>query len=311
MKTTKNKQILIAGATGLIGRELTQVLVELGYNVMILTRNPKLVRKEFSGSVGYIEWKGFFTNWLVREVEKSFAVINLAGESIGDKRWTRSRRMKLVRSRLGTTRALAKACQYAIKKPEVFVQGSAIGFYPFSDTDIFTEANNQGSGFLSQLTVDWEAVALHEVPKEIRLVIIRTGVVLSQQGGILPKLVKPINFFIGGWFGKGNQIVSWIHIHDEVNAIVHLLENGEAKGFFNLTAPNPITQIELVKAIAQKLNRPAWIAIPPFFVKRLFGLMGVELLLKGSQVNPKRLIDSGFVFKYHSIGLALENLFGK
>ena len=123
MNVLKNKQILIAGATGLIGSELTRTLVENGYNVMVLTRFPKLVKQEFPERLNYIEWNGIFTTWLVREVEKSYAVINLAGESIATKRWTRRRRMQLIRSRLGTARALAKACHYAKKKPEVFIQG--------------------------------------------------------------------------------------------------------------------------------------------------------------------------------------------
>ncbi len=308
MNVLKNKQILIAGATGLIGSELTRTLVENGYNVMVLTRFPKLVKQEFPERLNYIEWNGIFTTWLVREVEKSYAVINLAGESIATKRWTRRRRMQLIRSRLGTARALAKACHYAKKKPEVFIQGSATGYYPFSTSEVFNEDSKPGNSFLSRLTLDWEAVPSHEVPESIRLVIVRTGVVLSQNGGMLSKLVIPIKLFVGGWFGNGSQPISWIHIRDEVNAIIHLMHSQEAKGAFNLVAPEPITQKNLVKLIAKKLKRLAWVPIPALPIKLLMGQMANELLLNGNMVEPKKLLESGYQFSFPNIDGALDNL---
>ena len=311
MNSFKNKQILIAGATGLIGKELTRTLVDSGYNVLVLTRYPKLVKQEFPERVNYIEWSGIFTTWLVREVEKSFAVINLAGESIASKRWTRRRRMQLIRSRLGTARTLAKACHYAKKKPEVFIQGSATGFYPFSTSEVFNEDSAPGRSFLSRLTIDWEAVPSHEVPEDIRLVIIRTGVVLSQNGGMLPKLLMPVKLFVGGWFGKGTQPISWIHIRDEVNAIIHLIHNPDAKGAYNLVAPEPITQKKLVKLIANKLTRLAWVPIPATPLRWLMGQMADELLLNGNIVEPKRLLESGYKFTFPSIQNALDDLLNK
>jgi hypothetical protein len=308
MKTTKNKQILIAGATGLIGRALTKSLINEGYNVMVLTRFPKVVDNEFPEKVNYIEWNGIFTTWLVREVEKSIAVINLAGEGIANKRWGRKRKLKLIKSRLSSARALAKACNYAKKKPEVFIQASAIGYYPFSLTEVFNEDSPSGNSFLSNLSVDWEAVASHDIPKEIRLVIIRTGIVLSKHGGFLPKLVYPIKFLVGGWFGNGQQVMSWIHIQDEVNAILFLMENSNAKGPFNLVAPNPISQKELVQKIARRLKRPACFAIPNHITKAIYGQMGKELMLSSQNVEPKKLINSGFSFSFPTIDSAIESL---
>ncbi len=308
MKPFKDSQILVSGATGLIGQELTRALVDSGYRVMVLSRSPKFVEKELSSGIHYIEWHGDFTTWLVREVEKSYAVINLAGEGIANSRWTRRRRMQLIRSRLGTTRALAKACHYAQKKPKVFIQGSATGYYPFSESQIYNENSLPGYSFLSRLTADWEAVATHELPSEIRLVLIRTGVVLSNKGGMLPKLVKPVNFFAGGWFGSGNQKISWIHIRDEVDAIIHLLLEPKAKGPFNLVAPNPLSQKDLVKKIAQKLRRASWISIPAPIVKLIMGQMADELLLNGNHIESLKLKEVGYEFNFKSIETALDDL---
>ena len=303
------KQIIIAGATGLIGRELVNSLLSSGYNIVILTRSStRPAGWSHNESIRSILWSGEFTTWLAREVENSFAVINLAGENLASKPWTRRRRMQLIRSRLGTTRALAKACQYATIKPEVFIQASAIGYYPLSDNEVYDENSKPGTGFLSRLTSDWESIAKHEIPREIRLVLIRTGVVLSVNGGMLPQLLKPIKLFAGGWFGSGSQPVSWIHIKDEVNAIAHLLTSQNASGAFNLVAPTPISQKQLVKKIAQKTNRLAWVSIPAILVKLLLGKMAEELLLSGNKVAPKRLHETGFRFTFPTIEKALEDL---
>lgn len=308
MKPFKSKQILISGATGLIGKELTRTLVDSGYNVMVLSRSPYKITEEFPEQVSCIEWHGDFTTWLVREVEKSYAVINLAGEGIANSRWTRRRRMQLIRSRLGTTRALAKACHYAKKKPEVFIQGSATGYYPLASNEVFNENSGPGNSFLSRLTADWEAVAKHEVPDGIRLILIRSGVVLSHKGGMLPKLVKPVKLFAGGWFGSGKQMISWIHIRDEVNAIVHLMLEPKAKGPFNLVAPNPVSQKQIIKSIAKRLKRPALISIPAFIIKWILGQMAVELLLNGNYIETQKLPEAGFEFNFQTIDSALDDL---
>lgn len=308
MDLADGKQILIAGATGLIGQELTRSLVGLDYHVMVLTRNPAKVKGNLPKTVGYLEWNGTFTNKLVREVEKSFAVINLAGEGIASKRWNRRRRFQLVRSRLGTTHALAKACQYANPKPSVFIQASAIGYYPNSDFEIFNEHSPCGSDFLSRLSADWEAIANHEVPQDVRLIILRTGIILSNKGGMLPKLIVPINFYAGGWLGSGEQVVSWIHLHDEVNAILYLLERHDAKGPFNLVAPNPVTQKILVKQVAKNLHRPAYTFVPRFIVRWFFGEMGKEIMLSNQNIEPKKLKELGFEFSFPTIADAIDNL---
>lgn len=308
MEAIRNKHIVIAGATGLIGTELTKKLIDDGNTVLILTRSPQNIDKDYLGKFSYMEWGGFFTTWLVREIEKSDVVINLAGEDIASKPWTRRRRMQLIRSRLGTTRALAKACHYAEKKPKVFIQGSAIGFYPLVEDRTFTEKDGPGTNFLARLTTEWEQVAKLEVPKEIRLVVVRTGIVLSARGGILPKLLKPVRFFVGGWFGSGKQTLSWIHITDEIRAIIYLMNDSGAKGYFNLTSPNPVSQKALVKTIGKTIKRPAWVSIPSFAVRLMLGQMANEILLKGNHVAPKRLAKKGFEFTYPHLDLALASL---
>jgi uncharacterized protein len=308
MASTK-KQVIIAGATGLIGKELVSSLTNLNYNVLVLTRDAERFLKSNKNSlVSCIEWQGIFTTWLVREVENSIAIINLAGENIADRPWTRRRRMQLIRSRLGTTRTLAKACHYAKKKPEVFLQASAIGYYPLVDNKVFDEKSERGNGFLARLTADWESVAIHELPQGIRLVLLRSGVVLSRKGGMLPKLVIPVKFFVGGWFGSGKQQTPWIHIADEINAIIHLTQNVKAEGPFNLVAPESVSQKVMVKRIARKLGGLAWIPIPSIFVRFALGQMADEMLLKGIKVDSSKLKKQGFEFSFPTLDMAFDDL---
>ena len=307
---TDQKQILIAGGTGLIGRELTTQLAQLGYRVVVLSRSTSKANAIFnSNQISAKQWSGNFNNSLTQDVENSYAVINLTGEDISKKRWTHKRREELTQSRIKTTQALAKACADASKKPKVFIQGSATGYYPYQTSSIiFTEDSKPGTGFLSNLTVKWEAAAKNELPQSIRLVTIRTGVVLSSKGGMYPKLLLPIKLFVGGWFGNGKQPTAWIHINDHVNAIIHLLETSTTSGPYNLVAPEPVTQKALVKLIAKKHRKPAFMPIPAFIAKLIFGKMAAEILLNGANVNANKLIDSGFTFTFPSINEAVNNI---
>jgi uncharacterized protein len=303
------RRILVAGGTGLIGRTLVAALLSKGYCVSILTRNVNSIKKNRSETLNYVVWDGHFSPKLVHDVNDCYAIINLAGEGIGDGLWTTSRRKRLIWSRLGATRALARACQFASKKPSVFIQASAIGYYQSNVDELQTEESLPGKSFLSRLTLDWEASAKYEVPTGIRLVLLRTGVVLSRNGGMLKKLVLPIKLCAGAWFGNGKQVVPWIHIADEVNAIIHLLESNSAQGAFNLVAPNSVNQKELIKVVAKKLNRSAVLSIPAKVVKTLLGQMGEELMLSGSNVSSEKLKSQNFNFIHPNIEIALDDLF--
>jgi len=305
-----DKRIIVAGGTGLIGQELVAQLVLLGYHVVVLSRAPGKVHTLFhSNLVSKKLWLGTFTSQLTQDIENSYAVINLAGENISSKRWTNKRQKELTQSRITTTQALAKACAAAIKQPEVFIQASAIGYYPFQPSStVYTEKSEPGTGFLSNLTVKWEAAVKNELPQSIRLVTIRTGVVLSAKGGMYPKLLLPIKLFAGGWFGNGNQNTAWIHITDHVNAIIHLLKTSTATGPYNLVSPELVTQKELVKIIAKKQKRSAFMPIPSPIVKLIFGEMATEILLNGAKVSANKLIDSGFSFSFPSIKKAVNSL---
>ena len=307
---TDEKRIIVAGGTGLIGQELVKELVQLGYHVVVLSRTPSKVNALFNNNkVSAKQWLGTYTSQLTQEVENSYAVINLAGENISAKRWTSKRQKELTNSRITPTQALAKACADALNKPKVFIQASAIGYYPFqASSTVFTEDSEPGTGLLSNLTVKWEAAAKKELPQSIRLVTIRTGVILSAKGGMYPKLLLPIKLFAGGWFGNGNQNTAWIHINDHVNAIIHLLKTSTTTGAYNLVSPNPVTQKELVKIIAKKHKKPAIIPIPSPIVKLIFGKMATEILLNGAKVSANKLIDSGFSFSFPSIKEAVNSL---
>jgi len=305
-----SKKILIAGGTGLIGRELVSTLLSKGYSLKVLTRNQSSTSKNSTG-IKFIEWDGHFNPKLVHEVEDCHAIINLAGESIGSGLWTTSKRKKLIWSRLGSTRALGRACQFARSKPQTFIQASAVGYYPSGTEAPLSEHSESGTGFLSRLTVDWEASAIHEVPKETRLVIIRTGVVLSTRGGMLKQLALPVKLFAGAWFDNGQQLVPWIHIRDEVNAIVHLLENDQNNGTYNLVSPRNVSLKTLVKTFAKANRRPALFSIPKWIIKLTLGQMGKELLLTSFNISAQKLIDSGFQFEFPQLPEAINNLVQK
>lgn len=301
-------QILVAGATGLIGVALVEALLQKGYSVMVLARSRDRIPAHLRKSVGFLEWRGDFSPYLTLEVKRSYAVVNLAGEGIAEGPWTRRRRLRIIRSRLGTTRALAKSCQYASEKPKVFIQASAIGYYPSNSHSELSEDSPPGQTFLSRLVADWEAVANHEVPNGIRLVVLRTGVVLSPRGGMLKKFLMPIKFNLGAWFGSGKQLVPWVHIQDQVNAIVHLLSHPHASGPYNIAAPATTSQRELAKAVAKRVKRIAWCPIPATIAKWALGAMANEVLLSGYRIDSGKLVDSGFAFKYTTIGEAVEDL---
>jgi uncharacterized protein (TIGR01777 family) len=191
-------------------------------------------------------------------------------------------------------------------KPKQIIQSSAIGFYGFDRLEKCTEFSSKGDGFLSDVCEKWEQ-ALTINDSQLKKIIIRTGVVLGKDGGLFPKLVMPIKLFVGSNFGKGNNVISWIHIQDMVSAIEHIIRQDE-EGVFNFTSPNPAKSKELNHEIAQKLNRPVWIRIPVCIIKFILGEMADELLLANQHVVPDRLIKSGYKFLYPELNKALDVL---
>ncbi len=302
----KSNTVVVIGATGLLGRKLVAQLKVSGYKPLVLTRNPLKAKKVFDENVDFCEWNGRDADLLKEIISSTKAVINLSGESIA-KRWTKKNKELIINSRIDITNSIVQAINASPFPPEVYIQASATGFYPHNSNELFNEDSNSGTGFLSKLVSNWEQ-ASKGVDSKVRHIAIRTGVVLSTQGGFLKEVLPSIKSFAGGWFGSGKQKVSWIHIEDHAKAVCYLLENRSCNGAYNLVSPNPMEMKLLLKKVGKALKRPVWVPIPAFLMRLIFGEMANEVLLSSQSVVPKRLMDKGFVFEFEDIDRALADL---
>lgn len=304
-------RVIIAGGTGLIGRQLTRELVQHGYKVVILSRDPGKVTSVPKG-VEVVTWDGASKQGWGELVNESTAVVNLAGENIAGEgflpsRLTDTRKQHIRESRILSGKALVSAIEVAEKKPGVFVQSSAIGYYGFHEQQKLTEESPPGDDFFAEWK-DWEKVSAPVEGMGVRRVIVRTGIFFStRKGSALNRLVLPFKLYAGGPIGDGEQYLSWIHEADEARAIRFLIETEPAQGAFNLTAPNPATNEEVGKAIAKVLRRPYYLPAPEFAFNLAFGEVGA-LVTKGQRVIPERLLELGFEFEFPEIETALRDL---
>jgi hypothetical protein len=209
---------------------------------------------------------------------------------------------------MDSSRAVLEAIKQVDKKPTVVIQASAIGWYGPRQDELLDEDSTPGKGFLASVCRDVESSAKEFEGLGLRCVVIRTGVVLGWDGGAFPKLIKPFRFYLGGHLGSGRQWFSWIHLEDEVAAIKFLMENEHLKGVFNLTAPQPVTMKEFSKILGKVMHRPVWLNVPAFAARLAFGEMADEMLMSGQKVLPKRLLNTGFDFKYTNVEQALNDI---
>ncbi|MFB2981473.1 TIGR01777 family oxidoreductase [Microseira sp. BLCC-F43] len=303
-------KVAVTGATGFVGSRLVERLQTQGNQVLILTRNGERARRVFpSSAFPNLE----IVTYAPREYgawEQSLSgcdgVVNLAGESIAEGRWTPERKQAIIDSRKLGTQRLVEAIAKANPKPSVLVNASAIGYYGTSETATFEETSTPGRDFLAQVCQVWEAEAQKVKDAGVRLVIIRTGIVLGM-GGALAKMLPPFQLFAGGPIGSGRQWFSWIHREDLVNLILQALTREEMEGVFNGTAPNPVPMAEFCQTLGQVLNRPSWLPVPDFALELLLG-DGAKVVLEGQQVLPKRTLASGFQFQYPNLKQALESI---
>lgn len=303
-------RILITGGTGLIGRPLSALLANAGHNVTVLSRNP-IEAKPMPEGVSLHRWDLENLDGWGHLVDGADAIINLAGAGIGDGRWSKARKTAIRESRLNAGHILVEAVEAASIKPKVVIQSSAIGYYgSFDDGSIVVEDQGPGDDFVAKVCFDWEITTAPISRMGIRRPIIRTGVVLSNDGGALQRMKLPYKFFMGGKLGDGSQWMSWIHMVDEVRAIQFLLEHDTADGPFNLTAPNPVTNSQLSNALGDAMGRPAKIPAPSFAIRGAFGEMA-DIVLKGQRVLPHNLQALGFEFEYPNIRAALQELVGE
>jgi uncharacterized protein (TIGR01777 family) len=298
-------KILIAGGTGLIGRQLIQSLIPVGHSVVLLSRSAE--RLPQVQGVSAVKWDGkTTTGWggLMNEVD---AVINLAGENLGSFPWTENRKRKFRDSRVAAGKALSKAIEESKTRPGVFIQASAMGFYGPRGEEEVDESTGPGIDFSSRLCIDWEESSKSIENLGIRRVIVRTGIVLARKGGILHQMALPARLFVGGRMGDGKQGIPWIHIEDEINAIIFLNGNTTAKGVFNLSAPEPVSNAVFTQSIASVLHRPYWFHAPKGIIKLVLGEMST-FLLDGHYMMPRNLMNLGFPFKFKTLKQALDDL---
>jgi uncharacterized protein len=289
---------LITGGTGFVGRKLVEKLTSLNHHSYILTRTPE----NFSNTENttYIS----FDNTESLPVIKG--VINLAGETLYGY-WTKSKKDKIKASRIETTQKVIDLMKQMTKKPDVFISGSAVGFYGISDDMIFTEETKQpGNDFLADVVVDWERTAKQAEELSIRTVFTRFGVILGKDGGALPLMSLPTKLYVGGRVGKGEQWTSWVHLADVVDLILFALQHETISGPLNVTAPQPVRNKEFNQILSRTLKRPYWFPTPSPLVRMATGEMS-QLVLKGQYVLPNKALENGFEFQFPTLHLALED----
>ena len=295
-------RILITGASGLIGTALQKSFEEKGYEMLLASRSePKSERD--------IQWNadaGFADEDLLR-LEGLDAVIHLAGESISALRWTDEKKKAIRDSRVHGTRTMIEAFARLEKKPKVFISASAVGFYGDRGDEEMTETSSVGDTFLSEVSKEWESESRRAEDMGIRTVLLRNGIVLSKDGGALATMMTPFKLGVGGVVGSGKQWMSWVSLDDAVGIVDYALENENLRGAVNVVSPNPVTNEEFTKTLGEVLYRPTFLPLPEFAVNLVFGEMGDALLIDSTRVVPKRLLDSGFKFRYPEIKSALEN----
>lgn len=309
-------RFIITGGTGFIGKHLAADLAGDGHEVIILTRTPHSEQAR-PGNVRMVAWDAKSADGWGHLADGADAIVNLAGESLRgetipamlfSERWTPEKKRRILQSRLDAGKAVVEAVSAASQKPGVVIQSSAIGIYGPRQAEAITEQSSLGSDFLAEVCKKWEDSTQPVEQLGVRRAIIRTGLVLSAEGGSLPLQMLPFKLFAGGPVGSGKQYHSWIHIKDHIAAIRFLIENKGASGAFNLTAPVPVTNAEFGRTLAKVISRPYYMPAPSFAIKLAFGETA-SVLLTGQKVIPVRLQKMGFEFRFAQLEPALRDIF--
>jgi uncharacterized protein (TIGR01777 family) len=299
-------KVAVTGATGFIGQALCNELAKES-KVIALTRRPKKAFSVLVEPVDIVKWNSKKPEYWQKYLEGLDVIINLAGANVASGRWTEHRKEDILNSRLETIHILFEAIKNIKAKPKLFIQSSAIGFYGCRDEEKLDEDSEAGEGFLSLVCKEIESACQEIESLGIRIAIIRSGVVLGMNGGALPKMAAPFRFYLGGYYGGGEQWISWISLADEVAAIKFLIQKN-FRGVFNLTSPRPVRNKEFFITLAEVLNRPCWLPLPEKLLQAIFGQMADELFLTSQRVLPNRLLNSGFEFEFPNFKDALENI---
>ena len=298
-------RVLVTGASGLIGSALCDALLARGDEVVGLTRDPERARPK-NPTVTWHAWQPTTERPPPEAIEGVDGIVNLVGESI-NQRLTDEAKVRIRESRVIGTRNLLQGVQASPTEPSVFVGQSAIGYYGDRGAQLLDEESPPGDGFTAELLIDWEA-AEHEAENDFdRVVVFRTGLVLSKEGGVLKQLLLPFQLGVGGPIAGGEQFMSWIHIDDEVGLILWALDDHSVWGTINATAPNPVTNRELSKALGRALHRPAVFPVPKFAVTALRGGELADAVAGSARVLPRRALDLGYEFRHTDIDEAMRS----
>ena len=302
-------KILMTGSTGFVGKALCQDLQNAGHTVCRLVR-PGTPAEKPRGAEGFdVNWNPA-TGELGGAAVGADAVVNLAGASIADGRWTVERKQLLLASRVDTTRALVQALSKMAARPRVLVSASGIGYYGSCSDRVLTEENPLGHDFLSRLGQEWEAEAAKAEALGIRVVRARFGIILAKHGGALPRMARPFLWGAGGKIASGEHWMSWVTLQDVVGILRLTLENGAARGAVNVVSPQPVRNAEFTKILAKTLHRPALFPAPAFALRLLLGEMADELLLSSQRAKPAQLQKLGYRFLHPELPGALAWVFG-
>ncbi|HEY9045134.1 MAG TPA: TIGR01777 family oxidoreductase [Ohtaekwangia sp.] len=297
------KNILITGASGLIGTRLTELLLAEGHRVTHLGRNHR------SGSAKTFLWDVDKNQFDRHALEGTEVIVHLAGAGVADKPWTDERKWEILKSRTQSTQLLFNELQKGGHQVKTFVSASAIGYYGFENNEkVYSENDTPGNDFLANVVRQWEAEIDRIQELGIRVVKVRIGIVLSEKAGALKEMSKPIKYFAGSPLGSGEQYISWIHLDDIVSIFIKAIQDEKMTGAYNGSGPYPVTNRELTKAIAQTLHKPLFLpAVPAFALKMLLGEMA-NLVLKGSKVSSEKIQQAGFKFQFDTLEKALADL---
>ncbi len=302
-------KVVIGGANGLIGKQLTRALASRGDEVVQLVR--AVHGPQASGGITQVLWDGRSSGPWSSNIEGADAVINLAGANVGQHRWSEARKREILASRIDSTRVLVSAMRAASLRPRTFICASAVGIYGPRGDEPIDEGTAAGSDFLAGVCAAWEAEAKSAEALSVRCVQMRTGIVLAQQGkgSALDPLLIPFKLFIGGPVGSGKQWFPWIHLEDEVAAFLWALDHDALRGPVNAVSPGIVTMRELCVQLGRALHRPSWLPVPAAALRLAVGQFS-EALLTGQRAVPSRLVESGFQFRFPDLARALAALLG-
>lgn len=292
--------ILITGGTGFIGSALIKRLIEEGHNVTVLSRFPDKVEILCGQGV-----KALGSLSQLKAEDHYEVIVNLAGAPIVDARWSEARKQIIIESRIGLTKELITCIANMTVKPELLISGSAIGYYGDQGDTVLTEQATPDNDFSQRLCADWETTAKQAEQLGVRVCLIRTGLVIANDGGFLQRLLLPFRIGLGGVIGDGRQWMSWIHRQDWINIAMTMMADTSMQGPYNATTPNPVTNSEFTQILAQTLNRPALLPAPAWILKILLGERS-QLVLSSQRVMPERLLAQNFKFQYDDLASALN-----